>query len=292
MSENHSAPADPRLPYTVLGATGGQGGAVFEALVQRRMPTRAVVRDATSARARRLAEQGAALVEADISNVDQLSSAFRSTAGVFAMTTPFEEGAEAELAQGRAIITAAEQAAVPHLVFSSVASADRDTGIPHFETKAATERLLAASGIPHTVVGPTYFYDNMLAGFDDVLAGRLDLAIGVDTPLQQLSRRDLGRFVVAVLAQPAAFTGARIDLASDSPTPNEMATVLSRMSGQPITAHSHDPAEIANADMRAMFQFLDGGGYRADIAALRRDYPEIGWQSFQEWATDVFAGRR
>ena len=272
--------------YVVLGATGGQGGAVVDALLESGRAVRAVVRAASSGRAQALQDRGVELAEADLSDADALVGALRSAAGVFAMTTPFEDGEEAELAQGRAIVTAARNAGVPHLVFSSVASADRHTGIPHFETKAATERLLAESGVPYTIVGPTYFYDNLLGGLDDVKSGRLDLAIGGDTPLQQLSRRDLGRFIVEVFAHPATHLGTRIDIASDAPTPNQMAAVLAAAVGGGVTAYPHDPAEIASDDMRAMFTFLAATGYSADIPALHSRYPNIGWQSFEQWVQE------
>jgi uncharacterized protein YbjT (DUF2867 family) len=233
-----------------------------------------------------LQDRGAKLAEADISDAHTLAAAMRDSAGVFAMTTPFEDGEEAELAQGRAVVAAAGIAAVPHLVFSSVANADRGTGIPHFETKAATERLLADSGVPYTIVGPTYFYDNLLGGIDDVKAGRLDLAVGLDTPLQQLSRRDLGRFVVHVFENAATHLGARIDVASDAPTPRQMAAVLTATWGREVVAHAHDPAEIESPDMRAMFGFLSTTGYSADIPALHDRYPDIGWQSFEQWVQE------
>jgi uncharacterized protein YbjT (DUF2867 family) len=54
-------------------------------------------------------------------------------------------------------------------VFSSVAGATSSTGVPHFQSKAAAERALSASGLPHTVAAPTYFYDNALGGYQDLL---------------------------------------------------------------------------------------------------------------------------
>jgi uncharacterized protein YbjT (DUF2867 family) len=42
-------------PILVLGATGGQGGAVTDALLERGAPVRALVRDPASSRAHRLA---------------------------------------------------------------------------------------------------------------------------------------------------------------------------------------------------------------------------------------------
>jgi hypothetical protein len=42
--------------------------------------------------------------------------------------------------------------------------------------------------------------------------------------------------------------------------------------------------EQRSSDMAAMWQFLRGPGYQADIAALHRDYPAVDWTSFAEWA--------
>jgi hypothetical protein len=41
---------------------------------------------------------------------------------------------------------------------------------------------------------------------------------------------------------------------------------------------------VRGADMAAMWGFLRGRGYQADIGALNRDYPEVAWTSFRAWA--------
>lgn len=199
------------------------------------------------------------------------------------MTTPFEDGPEAEIAQGRTILDAALAAQVPHLVFSSVADADQHTGIPHFDSKAMVEAALAQSGLSYTIVGPSYFYDNMLGGLDAIKAGVFELPLPADAPLQQLSRRDLGRFVATVLNDPDPVRGARIDIASDEPTGRQMTAALAETLGRPVELVTRDPALIASDDMRAMFSFLASGGYTVDIAALHAQYPQIGWQSFTDW---------
>jgi uncharacterized protein YbjT (DUF2867 family) len=273
-------------PVLVLGATGGQGGAVAAALRRAGRPVRALVRDPRSASARKLGETGAQLVAGDFTDAGALTAAMRGAAAAFALTTPFESGADAELAQGDAIVEAAAAAQLPHLVFSSVAGATAHTGVPHFESKARVEQTLAASGIPHTVVAPTYFYDNALGGYQDLLAGVLELPLPADHRLQQLDRSDLGSFVAMVLADPARYDGRRFELASDAPTPVQMAQALSDALGRPV-GFSETPmtdVERRSLDMAAMWEFLRGPGYQADIAALRRDYPAVGWTSFSEWA--------
>ncbi|ANS28600.1 NmrA/HSCARG family protein [Rhodococcus opacus] len=273
-------------PYAVVGATGGQGGAVVDALLERGREVRALVRRSSS-RSDALRLRGVDIAVADITDRAAIASAVDGCAGVFAMTTPFEDGPEAEIAQGAALVGAFSDSGVPHVVFSSVADADKSTGIPHFDTKAATESLLRESSLPYTIVGPTYFYDNLLGGLDDIRRGRLDLPLPVDTPLQQLSRRDLGRFVALVFDDPDRFVRTRIDLASDDPTPRRMAEVLSNVLGTPVHAHSSDADAIASPDMRAMFRFLTDTGYDAKIGELGRLYPEVAWQSFADWAAQL-----
>ena len=273
-------------PVLVLGATGGQGGAVAAALIQAGRPVRAMVRDPQSASARKLGAAGAQLVAGDFTDSGALAAAMRGAAAAFALTTPFESGPAAELAQGDAIIAAATAAGLPHLVFSSVAGATARAGIPHFESKARVEQALAASGVAHTVVAPTYFYDNALGGYQDLLAGVLELPLAADHRLQQLDRGDLGAFVALVLADPAAYSGRRFELASDAPTPEEMTRALSDALGRPVGFRETPMTDVRqrSSDMAAMWDFLRGPGYQADIAALRRDYPAVGWTSFAEWA--------
>ncbi|MBO0878261.1 MAG: NmrA family NAD(P)-binding protein, partial [Pseudonocardia sp.] len=97
----------------VLGATGGQGGAVLEALLARGAPVRALARDAAGNSARRLAGRGVAVVAGSLSDEASLVSAMDGAAGVFALTTPFEAGVDAEVEQGRVIVAAARRARVP-----------------------------------------------------------------------------------------------------------------------------------------------------------------------------------
>lgn len=274
-------------PVVVIGATGGQGGAVLDALLDAGFAVRALVRDAVSSKAAALADRGVELAVGDIVSGVGLTDAFTGAAGAFALTTPFESGVDAEVAQGTALIEAATAAALPYLVFSSVASADRDTGVHHFDSKFEVERMLAATDIPHTIVGPAYFYDNLLAGSDALAAGVMPIAMPADQPLQQLSRRDLGRFVATLFRDPGAYTGERIDIASDQPTPVEMAQIAGDVLGIRVSAESYDPERIPSPDMSAMFRFLGDRGYEVDIPALHRRFPDVGWQSFAEWAAEA-----
>src|SRR5579872_4953792 len=117
----------------VSGATGKQGGACVEALLTRGHRVRALTRNPASPAANRLREQGVEIAVGDFNDRDSLVRAARGADAVYAMSTPYEQGAEQETAQGIIITDAARAARIAHFVYSSVASADRGTGIEHFD---------------------------------------------------------------------------------------------------------------------------------------------------------------
>lgn len=62
---------------------------------------------------------------------------------------------------GKQFVDIAKKLSLPYLVFTSVASANGNTGVPHFESKHAIEQHLAASGVPHAILQPPMFFDNL-----------------------------------------------------------------------------------------------------------------------------------
>src|ERR1700758_248091 len=110
-----------KLAVVVTGATGKQGGAVVKSLLERGHEVRAVTRSTDSAKARKLASAGVTLVRASLEDTAVLTKALEGATSLFAMTTPFEGGTQAEVRQGVSAADAAK-AAGAHLVFSSVGS--------------------------------------------------------------------------------------------------------------------------------------------------------------------------
>src|SRR4029077_1738625 len=123
-----------KLTVVVTGSTGKQGGAVARGLLDRGHKVRAVTRDPNSSQAKSLVNAGATLVAASLEDTAAITQALEGATSLFAMTTPFEGGPQAETRQGVAAAEAAKAAGV-HLVFTSVGSANRQTGVPHFDSK-------------------------------------------------------------------------------------------------------------------------------------------------------------
>src|SRR5713101_6015740 len=131
-----------KLAVVVTGGTGKQGGAVVKSLLERGHEVRAVTRSTDSAKARELANAGVTLVRASLEDTAALTKALEGATSLFAMTTPFEGGTQAETRQGISAADAAKAAGV-HLVFTSVGSANRQTGVPHFDSKYEVEEHIA-----------------------------------------------------------------------------------------------------------------------------------------------------
>jgi uncharacterized protein YbjT (DUF2867 family) len=120
--------------------------------------------------------------------------AARGVDAVYAMSTPYEQGADKETAQGITITDAAKAARVAHLIYSSVASANRGTGIQHFDGKYAVEKHVQASGAPYTIVAPVFFMENLLQPWTlpSLRQGKLAMALPATRSLQQITVADIG----------------------------------------------------------------------------------------------------
>jgi uncharacterized protein YbjT (DUF2867 family) len=205
---------------------------------------------------------------------------------VYGVTTPFGgAGAEQEVEQGRQLIAAAERVALPWLILASVGSADQDTGIPHFVSKGRIEGLLRDSNVPHTIVAPTYFYENLGDPAEIAAAGELSLPLPAEKSLQQIGLADLGAVVAAVVDRRGEFFGNRLEVAADDPTPAAMAGAIADASGCEVTYRELpiSEVEVRSADIAAMYRFLGAVGYRADSADVRARFPELSLTTFRGW---------
>src|SRR4051794_4152490 len=113
MEECLLSEADQR-PVLVLGASGTQGGAVARALLARGIPVRALARSEPT-RAK-LTAAGITPVAGDFGDEASLLAACTGVRAVFTMqSAPFVDP-QSERREGRTIVAAARQAAVPQII--------------------------------------------------------------------------------------------------------------------------------------------------------------------------------
>src|ERR1700689_62554 len=118
----------------ITGVTGNQGGAAA------------------------LARHGVDVVKGDLDDEATLRLALAGAWGVFSVQNAGEAGAEREEAQGKRLAALARGGGGEHYVYTSVGSADKQTGVPHFDSKWRIEETVRDLTFPsHVILRPAFF---------------------------------------------------------------------------------------------------------------------------------------
>ena len=268
----------------VSGATGQQGGSVARNLLEWGFAVRALTRDTEKAAARELADLGAEVVSGDLEDRASIERVLDGVYGVFSVQQFWEVGVEGEVRQGILLADAAKEAGVEHFVYSSVGSAHRDTGIPHFDSKWDVEEHVRASGVPYTVLRPVFFMQNWEMMREPVLGGTLAQPLDPDKPFQMIDAEDIGVFAATAFDDPETWIGRELDIAGDELTMPEIAGTFSRVIGRNVD-YFQVPwggfEEQMGEEYTLMYRWFNDYGYEANIAALRDEYP--GLASFEQY---------
>ena len=280
--------ADSKKTVFVTGATGAQGGAVARHLLKAGHTVRALTRNPDSPKAAALTSAGAEVVKGSFSEPASITAAAKGTDATFAMGTPYEGGPAQEMEEGRVLLDALLASGTGHVVYNSVGGSDKDTGVPHFDSKWEVEKHLQGLDVPSTVIGPVWFMENLLGPWflPGVKSGTLALAMPGDRPLQQISVDNIGAVAAAVIAAGEPYYGKRFDIAGDELTCVRMMEIVSAAAGREIKFEQMpiEPLREQNEDFARMFQWFTDVGYSADLSGLRNEFPDVGWVDFEQWA--------
>ena len=164
----------------ITGATGKQGGAVVDALLEspeaQKFTILAVTRNPDSPSAQKLKNRGVKIVTGDLNDVPAIFQNAKTVVdqpvwGVFSVQVPVGKGAttQTEEAQGKALVDGAVANGVKMFVYTSVdrggdeKSFDNPTPIPHFISKANIEKHLVekakVAGMNWCILRPVAFMD-------------------------------------------------------------------------------------------------------------------------------------
>ncbi|MEV4351031.1 NAD(P)H-binding protein [Actinoplanes sp. NPDC049596] len=140
---------------------------------------------------------------------------------------------ESLLTTHEAAIEAAAAAGVKHVFYTSHMGANPESPFPPMRGHAATERMLAGSGLSHTVLR-NGFYANTVSRLMGSALESGELRVPEDGPVAWTTHEDLAAAAARVLVDGAAggptppLTGpAEVDMA-------EAAAIASRVTGRPI----------------------------------------------------------
>lgn len=239
-----------------------------------------MTRDPEQEAARVLDQLGAEIVEASFENEDgRLEHAFEGVEGAFSVQNTWTAGVDGEIEQGRRFAEAAAEAGVDHFVYTSVGGAERETGVPHFESKWIIEQHIRSLDLPATILRPVFFMENwaQYAG-EDVREGRLLQPLSPDTVLQQIAVDDIGAFAAMAFEAPDDWIGREVELAGDALTMEETARIFGAFLDREVVYVQipwSDFEEEAGEEMTAMYRWFENDGYEADLESLRERYPKL-----------------
>lgn len=275
----------------VTGATGQQGGAVAQQLLANGYRVRAMTRKPQGEKATALAKLGAEVVQGDLDDAQSLERALEGVWGVFAVQNTWEAGVVGEEEQGKRQAELAKKKGVTHYVYSSVASAQHKTGIPHFENKWRVEGKVRDLEFPsYTIIRPVFFMENLLApwfkpGLDQ---GKLMVGIKPNTALQMIAVEDIGKFGFRAFDRHEEMNRAEVDIAGDKHTMPETADILSKAIGRKIEFVQVPIEEVRkfSEDFALMLEWFDRVGYSVDVPALEKKHG-IRVTKFADWSANV-----
>ncbi|KAH8167200.1 hypothetical protein CIB48_g1064 [Xylaria polymorpha] len=244
---------------TVFGATGQQGGALINYILENpalftEFSLRGITRDASKSVATALKGRGVDIVEADLNIPSTLTKAVAGSHAVFAITNFWEEASAAvEISQGKAIADAAVAAGASQIIWSSLPNVSEMTGgkitsMKHFDSKAEVESYIRTLDIKSMFFMPGWFMQNHLSimrpklGDDGTYV--LSQPFAPITQLPLIDIRDTGKFITPALLNPEYYHGKRFTCATAFHTLDEMVDTWTKVTGKKVRlAQNKDAAD-------------------------------------------------
>jgi uncharacterized protein YbjT (DUF2867 family) len=222
--------------YVVTGASGNTGGVVAETLLKAGKAVRVVVRDKAKGEAWK--KRGAEVAIADFADAPALTRAFAGAAGVYLMTPPLDQAKdmiEERKPMIAALVKAATDAAVPHVVALSSIGAQHASGTGPIVSLHDLETRLAATGPRRTILRPGYFAENWADLIPVAQAqGVLPAMMKPDRKFPIVATPDIGRTAAAALLDPPAKSRVIALAGPQDLSPADVAGALANLLGKAV----------------------------------------------------------
>jgi uncharacterized protein YbjT (DUF2867 family) len=251
----------------VTGAAGKTGMAIIEALALRGTAVRALIHH--TGRSDAVIMQGAD--EIAVGAFEDAAALVAAADGVRAIYHICPNVSPHEVAYARAMIAAAKTAGVPRFVYHSVLHPQIEA-MPHHWAKLRVEELVLASGLAVTILQPTAYMQNILAGWRSISEdGIYRVPYPVAARISLVDLRDVAEAAARVLTEDG-HVGATYALVGTSPlTQTEVAETLSLAMRRPVRAVA-ETVETWEARIGAGM----GDYQRETLAAMFRSYAADG----------------
>jgi NAD(P)H dehydrogenase (quinone) len=243
----------------VTGATGQLGRLVVEGLLKKVPPAEIVAAVRDPQKAEEFAARGVQVRTADYDDPATLAAAFAGADKVLLISssTPGQR-----LAQHSAAVTAAREAGVRHLAYTSILAADT-TRVSLAPEHKATEEFIRESGVPFTFLRNGWYTENYAQTVTQALASGSFVGSAGEGRVGGVPRIDFAEAAVEVLTGEG-HVGKVYELAADEPwSYADLAAAVTAAAGKPVS-YQDLPAEQHR-------QILLGAGLPEPVAAMLVD---------------------
>jgi uncharacterized protein YbjT (DUF2867 family) len=277
----------PAEKVLVLNATGKVGRNVCRALLEAGFEVHGTTRSAGEA----LASRGVKPVVCNYTLRADLDRAFEQSGAkkVFVITDFFraaKSNVDREFQQGRAAIDAAKAAGVDHLIFMSVADAECfDEHTKHLKAKVALEKYVRESGVPHSILRPCAFFENLddAANWNPLKKGAVSFLTLQEC--KYCATYDIGRAAAILFRDRSEWLGKSLDVIGWQGDLEGVAAALSKVSGVPVKAKLAMPIFLRRLflnDLHHMFLYYEvQKGPRGTPEAFKKVVPDA--LSAEDW---------
>ncbi|HFZ1710209.1 TPA: SDR family oxidoreductase [Citrobacter sedlakii] len=243
----------------ITGATGQLGHHVIESLLKTVPASQVVAIVRHPAKAATLSQRGITVRQADYSDESAFTTALQGVEKLLLISSS-EVGQRA--VQHRNVINAAKTAGVKFIAYTSLLHADRSPLGLHLE-HVETEKMLAGSGIPYTLLRNGWYSENYLASAPAALEHGVFIGAAGEGKIASATRADYAAAAARVLSTDG-HAGKVYELAGDDAwTLSQLADELSQQSGKHIVYQNLSEADFAAA--------LQGAGLPAGLADMLAD---------------------
>lgn len=178
----------------ITGATGQLGRMIVEELLKTFPANQVVLLARDPHKAVSKFENGVIVRQGNYDDFDSLVKAFEGVTDLM-----FISGSEISkrLTQHKNVIEAAQQAGVEHIVYTSFLNLEGEGTLATQHRQ--TEAWLKASGIPNTILRPSFYMDMMVMTVQQAMENGFYLTTNKNAGASYISRWDIARSAVAVL---------------------------------------------------------------------------------------------
>jgi len=238
---------------------------------------RGLTRNLNSETSKQLQSRGVELLQGNLQDRSFVDNAMRDCYGVFLCLNPWDLGGVREETKiGQMVIDLAVKHKIDHFVYSSVASANKASTVPHFQSKWEVEQYLGKSGLRFSILRPVWFMENFFLFKDKILKdGYLPMYIREDTKLQLIAIDDIGFFGALMFEHCDTWAGKTLEIAGDELTPTQITKELN------CRLECFPPEQCGSEDWTKMYKWLNDKRYEADIPLCMKWNPNL--KTFRTW---------